>query len=501
MNKKHFDKALKTLLANHAVATATDWQTSDTAIQSRLQSASDAVHGFDFFINTYFPHVVMHPTRSVLHEYLFTELPKITHEPTSALMAIAAPRGEAKSTIVSKLYTLYRIVMNISHYIIIIMDSTDQAYSIIDFIKNELEFNPRLASDFPKVAGQGRRWQVGSIITKNNIKVEAVGAGKKLRGRSHGTYRPDLVILDDIENDENVRSPTQRDKLHDWLSKSVLGLTGVGVKMDVLYIGTILHHDSVLNRTLNTAGWRTRKFKALMQMPDNMALWDEWESIFLSSKDQDGNSPQADAFYEAHKDEMDKGAIRSWLARPLLDLMKIRARNGHSAFDSEYQNDPTAGDDAPFAHAIHYWSVLPDKLIYFGACDPSLGKKGQGRDPSAIIIVGLDRQTGKVYCINADIKKRVPDKIISDVIAYQKQYKCVRWAVESVQFQEFFRTELIKRGGQAGISIPAQAVIPHTDKLLRIESLQPHMDNQMLTLHPLTNHPHRPASPFSKGRP
>ena len=57
------------------------------------------------------------------------------------------------------------------------------------------------------------------------------------------------------------------------------------------------------------------------------------------------------------------------------------------------------------------------------------------------------------------------------------------WAVESVQFQEFFRTELIRRSSEAHVHVPAQPVIPHSDKLLRIETLQPYMSNSNLLLH------------------
>lgn len=85
--------------------------------------------------------------------------------------------------------------------------------------------------------------------------------------------RPDLCVLDDIENDEQVRSPEQRDKLQSWLTKTVLPLGGAGAKFDVVYIGTILHYDSVLSRTLVNPMWRTARFKALLQWPDDMDSW------------------------------------------------------------------------------------------------------------------------------------------------------------------------------------------------------------------------------------
>ena len=56
-------------------------------------------------------------------------------------------------------------------------------------------------------------WKSGTIKTTNRVKVDAVGSGKKLRGRKNRSWRPDLIVLDDIENDENVNTPEQRKKL------------------------------------------------------------------------------------------------------------------------------------------------------------------------------------------------------------------------------------------------------------------------------------------------
>ncbi|MDU5238720.1 MAG: phage terminase large subunit [Haemophilus parainfluenzae] len=454
------------------------WDDSPEAVVDRRKKVFDPVSGYDYFVSHYFPHYVRSASRSELHDYLFKTLPEILQDPKSVNMATAAPRGEAKSTLVSQLFTLYCLVTQKKRYALIVMDSINQAYPMLESIKVELEFNQRLRIDFPEVAGQGRVWQATTILTKANQKVEIAGSGKKLRGLRHGAYRPDLVVLDDIENDEQVRSAEQRDKLHEWLKKTVLPLGVPGEKLDVVYIGTILHYDSVLNRTLASKAWKTAKFKALKKMPDDMALWDKWEDFFLNE-----GEAVADAFYHANQAAMDKGSEVSWAARPLLALMKIRARDGHATFDSEYQNDPLSSDDAMFANSLTYWTELPANLIYFGALDPSLGKAGASRDPSAILVGGYHRETGKLYVVEAQVKKRLPDLIIEDVIRMQKQYHCQRWFVETVQFQEFLKDELVKRSAQRGIPVPATATKPNTDKMLRIESLQPHMANGLILLH------------------
>ncbi|GHU12454.1 hypothetical protein FACS1894185_6780 [Betaproteobacteria bacterium] len=440
-----------------------------------------ACQDYGFFVETYFPHYIRSPSRSQLHDYLFLRLPEIARSPKNEADAIAAPRGEAKSTLVSQLFTLWCLVSGVKKFIVIVMDSIDQAYPMLEAIKAELEFNARLAMDFAEACGQGRAWQAATIVTRNNAKVQVAGSGKKLRGLRHGPYRPDLAILDDIENDEQVRSPEQRDKLQGWLAKTIMPLGGAGEKYDVIYIGTLLHYDSVLSRTLENPMWRARRFKALLQWPDDLALWDKWEETLRNE-----GILAADAFYAARKTDMDMGAAVSWAARPLLTLMKIRAREGHAAFDSEYQNDPVSGENAPFAEAITWWNALPEAagLRYFGACDPSLGKSGAARDPSALLVGALDPATGILYVVEAAVKKRLPDAIIEDVIALQQRYRCAVWAVESVQFQEFLRTELIKRSVQRGIPVPARAIKPHADKMLRIETLQPHMKNGLIRLHP-----------------
>ena len=181
---------------------------------------------------------------------------------------------------------------------------------------------------------------------------------------------------------------------------------------------------------------------------------------------------------------MDKGSEVSWAARPLLTLMKIRARDGHATFDSEYQNDPLSSDDAIFANAIKYWTELPSHLIYFGAVDPSLGKAGASRDPSAILVGGYQRATGKLYVVEAAIKKRLPDLIIEDTIRLHIQYNFLKYGGESVQFQEFLNSEIVKRSAQRGHPVPVVPIKPNTDKMLRIESLQPHMANGLILLHP-----------------
>lgn len=449
-----------------------------------LRRIAQSQNDYEFFARTYFPHYIK-SGNAVLHDYLYKRLPEIVDSQDGQHEAIAAPRGNAKSTLVTQIFNLWCIATGRKRYMVIIMDAMDQAATMLEAIKAELAFNPRLAMDYPKITGQGRVWQVGTITTANDCKVQAFGAGKRMRGLRHGPHRPDLVICDDLENDENVRSPEQRDKLESWLKKTVLSLGPADDTMDVIVIGTILHYDSVLSRLLKNPLWKRKKFKAIITWPHRMDLWDRWQELLLNIDDE---GVTANIYYQKHRADMEFGAEVCWpTGQPLLKLMLKRARDGKAAFDSEQQNDPVSGDDAPFANSIQFWVNRLSEWVFYGACDPSLGKHGASRDPSALLIGGGNRVTGVLDVVEAKIAKRVPDKIISDIITLQREYNCLAWAIETVQFQEFLRTELVKRSAALGVPVPAVAVTPHNDKLLRIESLQPHMANGLIRLHSSQN--------------
>jgi len=454
--------------------------TDPQARKDRLAKVRDPVHGFRFFCETYFPHYLTKaPNR--LHLHLFARLPQIVATPASAghrgaRELIIAPRGAAKSTLVSQLFSLYCALIKKRRYIIIGMDVYEQAAIMLAAIKVELEENPRLAQDFPEGVGGGRVWREGEIILRNSVKIEAVGSRQKVRGRRHGPYRPDLFLLDDIENDENVRNPDYRDKLEAWVLKAVLKCGAADGSMDLIIVGTLLMNDAVLARLAKKPGWKSDKFASIIQWPDRMDLWDEWEELHRNESEE-----ASDAFYDAHRVEMDAGAIVNWPEeQPLLMLMKERAESPN-AFKSERQNDPVS-ENAPFQN-FTYWVQNSVKLIKFGALDPSLGKQNRRADPSAILIGGFDRDTGVLDVLEASIRKRLPDVICEDVIALQRIHQCQLWFIEAVQFQEFLRTEIMKRAAKAGVPLPAHGVTPFTDKRLRIERLQPPIAAGLIRFH------------------
>lgn len=459
------------------------WDLAPEAVARRRRQTCDLVNGFAFFDKTYFPHYGK-ADPSALHQYLHERLPEIVNSASGQRDAIAAPRGEAKSTKISLVFVLWCVALKIKHYPLIFMDAFEQSAEMLEAIKAELEVNPRLASDFPEICGKTRVWRVGCILTANDIKIESFGMGKRVRGRRHGPYRPDLAIVDDGENDENSATPAQRDKLERYITKAILSLGPVDDSMDAIIVGTVLGYDSVLSRFLKNPMWNARVFKAIIQWPARMDLWDQFEHLLKTSGTPQAGEAAARLFYAKNQKLMDEGAEVSWPAvRPLLKLMIKRARDGHEAFDSEQQNDPIAGEGAPFAGCLQFWVNRLPEWVFYGACDPSLGLQAKGRDPSAILVGGYNRETAILDVVEASIRKRTPDRIISDIITMQQEWRCILWAFESIAFQEFLRQQLLVRSAKAGCPVPALPVKPHSDKPLRIESMQPYVANGQIRSH------------------
>lgn len=470
--------------------------TGPTGIRKRLGAID-----MEFFGRAYFPHYFSRPSPDFHRELdaiwqqgvlkgrypLTPQAVKEISRLPGCRRAVAAPRGHAKSTTLTFKGTMHAVLYGYKHYPIILSDSSDQAEGFLENIRVEFEENGLIQEDFGNL--QGKVWRNNVILTSTNIKVEAIGSGKKIRGRKHRNWRPDLLVLDDIENDENVRTPEQRTKLSNWFNKAV-SKAGDDYT-DIIYIGTLLHYDSLLAHTLTNTGYKSIKYKAVLAFSNAEELWKQWEDIYT---DLSNETHQEDAkeFFEAHREEMLAGTRVLWEEKlSYYDLMKMRIDEGEAAFNSEEQNEPINPDDCLFQEEwFDYYNEaeidFKDRnYVFFGFVDPSLGKTKHS-DFSAIITLAKHKVTGYMYVFDSDIERRHPDRIIEDILEkerrlrrdYGRGYK--KFGCETVQFQWFLKEELVKASARAGLYLPVEEVPQTTDKVLRIQTMQPDVKNKYI---------------------
>lgn len=434
-----------------------------------------------WFAKTYFPHYLTDPP-SKMHEALYATYQQTILQAVETRrgkkLAEAAPRGHAKSTLTSLILPIWCIVGQHRRFIGIISDTAPQAQEFLEFIKAELEANDRLQSDFPEACGRSRPWRLGQIVTRNGIGIKCWGKRKAIRGARHSNRRPDLIICDDLESDGNVDSPTQREKDRTWFFKALLKAGGVYTVF--LVVGTVLHYDSLLSCLLKRPGWNGRVWQAVTRFSTSPS-WETWESLYINNGEQ-----AADKFFEQNQHAMLKGTEVLW---PEVEnyayLMKMRVSDGPAFFDSEKQNEPLHPDDALFREDWFHFAQEKDietRLAaehyqgIFCSVDPSMGKNSCRHDPSAIIIGGL-LTDGSVDVLEADIKKRHPDRLMEDLFAWHKKYGFRLVGIEEVAFQELFKDHVEKESRKRKLFLPVEGIRPKTDKRLRIARLQPHIKN------------------------
>lgn len=441
---------------------------------TQKQRIERAKKDFLFFATTYFPHYFTLKTHSALHLSLAKDFQNIVTGKGGQKFAFAAPRANAKTTFVAQLFPLWCICFSFKKFIVEISDAVELVEGNLEAIKAELEDNANLAFDFPQACGISSLWKVGEFVTRNGIKLKAFGSGKRLRGVKFGAYRPDLCILDDLENDTNVRSKEQRDKLEAWLDSAVLNLGDATHCMDTLYIGTILHYDSVLSRKLGLGFWNPKKFKSILEFPNRMDLWETFTTLYNE------NPSLSETFYKQHKKEMLRGAKILWEgALDLKKLMEIRAQNPR-AFAKEQQNEPNTQTQKFKPENFKFYDRPPVKFDYITLfLDPAHARKKS--DFSAFVVLGFF--ANKAYVLEAIGGVLKTKEIAKKFIELYTLYNPNKAALEANFGGDFLKDFIKKEAQLKGLDLHIKSLTNTENKQQRIERLEiPVEDGDILFL-------------------
>jgi len=279
---------------------------------------------------------------------------------------IAAPRGFSKSTILARIYPLWLAVFGLRKDILIISASEGLAIENLRYVKMAVENNPLLRELFGDMTSD--KWRENHIELRlfngDRVTLRAKGAGGQIRG-----FRPDCLILDDLETDDSVESEEQRKKLKDWVFKACLNCLLPGGQLVV--IGTILSQLSLLQDLLETPnGWSKKKYKAYLdgEMKPGKELWPD--------------------------------------ERPHEWLQERKKEIGSNRFSAEFMNDPMSDEAAPIKDEhIKYWGdessggvPLPKHMNAVIAVDPAYSEDAKA-DYKVAVLVGIDTNQNR-YLLN-----------------------------------------------------------------------------------------------------
>ncbi|CAB4241276.1 Archaeophage PsiM2, terminase large subunit [uncultured Caudovirales phage] len=340
-------------------------------------------------------------------------------------VAIAAPRGFGKSTAVTLTYLLAALLFRNKSYVLILSDTQSQSVQFLGDVKRELSDNEDLVALFG-VKGFTKDTEDDIIVQFDDgheFRVQAKGAEQKLRGLKWSNRRPDLILCDDLEGDEQVQSKDRRDKFRRWFFGAVI--PSLSKDGQIRIVGTILHFDSLLQSFMPEA--YCKGIKARYLKTDGIKTWADCYASWKAIK------------YRAHDPDFSKLLWPEKMG--IKQLKELRTdyedRGMLDVFYREYLNEPIDESTAFFKKE----DLLPmdaedrkKKLTYYITCDLAISETSRS-DYTVFTVAGMDEQR-KLYLVNVIKMKAAGDIIASTILELHKVYEPELFGVEAGMIQK-----------------------------------------------------------------
>lgn len=393
-----------------------------------IQESRDASSGlsremeeilYESYVNTQFFAKFFFPNRfrrnwSSVHKSIFEFLDNCT----ARRRLILAPRGFGKSSIMNLAWTAKQILFQSRHYIVPVSKTADLAMAQSNNLRDEISGNEIIKQLFGSLPHKDdfskERWQ-----TNTGILVHPRGAKQQVRGLISGDFRPDQIIVDDLENDKEVLSAERRMELSEWFHGALLNIIdpySQDYQIDV--IGTILHEDSLLANLEKDSSFETVRFELCDD--EYHSNWPE----YISDEDCKKAADEARA----------NGTIGVWFR----EFRNIAVPDELQDFRIEY---------------FRYFSPDELKNSYslqsFVIVDPAKTSDITS-DDTGIIGVSVDAYLHKIYIRDIIAEKLKPDEIYAKTVEMAERIGAKNIGIEVTSLHEFikqpFENYLSQRG-------------------------------------------------------
>ena len=390
-------------------------------------------------------------------------------------VAIAAPRRHAKTTAVTQTCSLAAVLFREREYVLIVSDTITQAVQFLGEIKQQLLENDQLRQLF-KIKGMIKETEDDFICMcedGHSFRMSAKGAEQKLRGLKWNNKRPDLIICDDLENDEIVMNKDRRLKFKRWFYAALLPC--MSYKGKIMYVGTILHNDSLLESLMPKRmekgilveplktwvpdkfgkpkllknGWVSIKYRA--HNPDFSAiLWHEHydKQFFIDKRIEYTEQGLPDVYSQ------------EFLNQPLDESLAYFKRVDFRDFDD--------ADRARFKQKD--WKKFFN--FYIGT-DLAVSLQ-ESRDWSVFVVGGID-ESGYLYIVDVIRERMDAQEIVETIISLQNKYEPLAIQMEKGQIEKSIGPFLRQRMLDSNTFPNIYPVAPSSDKLTRARSIQARM--------------------------
>ncbi len=466
-------------------------------VLARERGAVDATVFIGQFLRTYMrlPFATFHLELMRWHHSLGGEAHGSRH---GRRLALAAPRGSAKSTIASFFLVLHDIAYGREQYIVLISATERQAQQRLRALRGELREDSALRRAF----GLPRAHATATSLVVGPVRIDAYGAASEMRGLAHEAWRPTKIILDDAESSASIHSPRRRQRLLDWFRDVVehLGATYT----HIIVVGTVLHAEGLLATLMKRPDFEARLHRSIEQFAPPTPLWEEWRRLLTDPCDPERRAT-ARRFFEDHWDEMVRHTRVLWSrSEDIEHLTAMMLLQGRRAFFQEKQNEPLGPENALFDPDAAWRTRLvarevllippgrggqPTKRLplcearRFGFLDSALGRSAdtQRGDFAALAIVLLF-PGALVVLAEMWVRRAPPSMQVEAILSRHEQQPFERLGVEGTGFQELLAQKLEACSRERLLPLPIEVVRPTRAKESRVAALEPLLASGRLAL-------------------
>ncbi len=357
-------------------------------------------------------------------------------------VAIAAPRGWGKTSIVALALIARWILFRHTSFVIYINKSFEAARLQTDNLRRELVTNRFIKSFF----GDFKLRDVKDTEFEEVFSAKAWvaydtmvfprGAGQQVRGVLYKNSRPGLIVIDDLEDPEKIENEEIRKGWYQWLYadviKSVPQIGDDAKTWKIVYIDTLKHEDSVLQKLLDSPEWKSVRLEACdddfhstaPQFISDAQIMKEWQ--------QHVDAGQTDVFFR--------------------ELRNLPISTKDSAFRQEYFKYYNCPPERQIPEALKKTDAeiqLDRNIETVVILDPAKTVKIHSAE-SAIIGIGIDLTSAKIFIRDIDSDKMYPDEIYDRLFGMATRLGAKVIGIEETSLNEFIRqpikNEMFRRG-------------------------------------------------------
>lgn len=357
-------------------------------------------------------------------------------------IVISAARSFGKTSI-ARLLAMHSILFRDARFICYVGLSATFAEMQTENIKMELQASRDVRTLFGDVSsnyysldgGKDMQFSKKAWIANGYTMVLPRGSGQQIRGLNWVRYRPDLFIIDDLEDTETIDNSEIRKKRKEWFHADLMKAKAIDGDPRFIYIDTIKHYDALIIDLLDSPQW------CHITLPICDKSYHTMAPEFKSQKELD------EELEEARRLHMMDMFYREYMCEPIAGEER--------AFKQEYFQYYTE-DDVEFINQLH-------QCITVVIVDPAKTVKPDSAQ-SGYSVWSVNMKTNRMYLRYSDGSFLHADEIVNRGFDLAEEYSADAIGWEETSLNEFIKHPVMNEAARRGINTEIIWLNPRRDK-------------------------------------